>query len=254
MSISDKEVRQAINFQLDKAEANYSKVRTQLFAEGLDLLKAELSANKIDTNIPGFNTIEENKPEVAKFIALVLDIRGSTHHLLQTIKAKATQLERVLYETTAINTMGLLLVNEYKGSITEFLGDGFLALFKIEDLKTPNEVYNAHKCAKNCLRINSEIITEILKDRYSLPALDIGIGLAYSPAIVTVIGFNDNMHPKAIGECVYRASKISKEYNAIRVDSALEKIWPTSKGGSLKFINKDSKYGFDSYIISKKQG
>lgn len=250
MKLSDERIKSIIESKLDEAENNFKKVKPLL--EKATLNKAiTFSAQRIDTNIPGHPTIEVNKPEVTNFIALVLDIRNSTNHLFQAISAKASNLERVLYETTAINTMGLLLVNEFAGSITEFLGDGFLALFKVNDRENPKEVYKAHNCAKKCLRINSEIITSILDERYSLPALKIGIGLAYSPAIVTAIGLGNELHPKAIGECVYRASKISKEIDAIRVDSALEILWPKSDGGKLRFINKETKYGFDSFIVTK---
>lgn len=41
------------------------------------------------------------------------------------------------------------------------------------------------------------------------PPLKIGIGLAMSKAIVSLTGLSDNHHPKAFGECVFRAIKRS---------------------------------------------
>jgi hypothetical protein len=248
--ITDEQIATKINEQLDNAELIWGKVESRFYAErSLDIMKS-LFEHKVETDIPSFEIIEQGKPEVADFIAFVLDIRKSTTHLLTAIDADASQLERVLYETTAISTAGLLLINEYGGGITEFLGDGFLALFKVSDIKDAKEVYKVHQCAKRYLKINNEIISGILSNRYRLPALNIGIGLAFSKAIVTVIGFNDHLHPKAIGECVYKASKIAYEYNKIRIDSALKIIWPKSDDGKVRFVNSITKDGFSSFEIS----
>jgi class 3 adenylate cyclase len=94
-------------------------------------------------------------------------------------------------------------------------------------------------------------VNRILKERYNLPALRIGIGLAYSKALVTIIGTEDNLHAKAMGECVYRASKLSNGSNEIIIDEKLKILWPKRKGGSLSFKGLVNKHDFRSFLIQK---
>lgn len=228
------EIIKEVNISLDGAEKIWEQVAPEFINDSL--VKAFSSDRLTSSNIPGYPFIDGGKPQVGKFIAFVLDIRNSTKHLIQAISAKsakASQLERVLYENTAINTAGAMVINHYNGGITEFLGDGFLALFKVLE---PKDVYKAHNSAKYFLNTVLPELNKILNERYELPNIEIGIGLAYSKAIVTVVGHGNNIHPKAIGECVYRASKLSGGINTILIDERLEKLWPTSKGGKLKFF------------------
>jgi hypothetical protein len=233
MNEFEEELKKTIIRELEIAESIFNDVRDEL-SKSVVFSRMDESIN--DSKIPGFTTVKKGKGEVGDFIALVFDIRNSTDHLIHRISqgnAKVSQLERVYYETTAINTLGIVLVNKHKGRITEFLGDGFLALFPA---KEKDQVYVAHRTAKDCLIYLQSIVNPILQERYNLPELKIGIGLAYSKAIVTLIGVGDDVHAKAIGECIYRASKLSKGYNEVRVDDQLKMFWPTSKGGTLKFI------------------
>jgi hypothetical protein len=254
MAVDVNLLRDKINLALDSAENIWNQVEPELVLEHIE--KAFSAKREIPTQIPGFPFIKEGKPEVAEFIALVLDIRDSTKHLIQAISgrtSKANQLERVLYEITAINTAGSIVIDHYNGGITEFLGDGFLSLFKVGDPEKPDQiVYDSHNSAKYMIDTALPIINDILNSRYSLPALRIGIGMAYSKAIITVVGHEPNIHPKAIGECVYRASKLSNGNNQIRIDERLEKLWPTSKGGKLSFIKLTSKVDFNAYEIHRK--
>ena len=249
------EVITSVNEALDDAEKIWNEVGYHFINERLEKsYRAIGDAEKVPTKIPDFPFIKEGEPQVADFIALVLDIRNSTQHLLQAISAhssKASQLERVLYETTAINTAGSIIVDHYKGGITEYLGDGFLALYHIKDEKNPTEVYDAYNSAEFYLSTALVEINEILHNRYLLPKLEIGIGLAYSKAIVTIVGQGTNLHPKALGECVYRASKLSNGVNEVLIDERLKLLWPHSKGGILKFTFANRGYDFRSYRIMK---
>lgn len=247
-------IKTKIDEALNDAEKIWRQVKPEFINESLR--KAFSAEQLVPTKIPGYKFIEEGKPEVADFIALVLDVRESTKHLTQAISAKtakASQLERVLYEMTAINTAGAIIVDSYNGSITEFLGDGYLALFKVNNKADPKEVYSAHNSAKYFLNIALPKINEIIKERYSLPPLKVGIGMAFSKAIVTVVGYDSNIHPKAIGECVYRASKLSDGINKILIDDRLEQLWPTSKEGKLRFVScQREKLGFKAFEIGRK--
>ena len=235
--MSNSEIKKKIEEELDKAEAIWNKVADKFFAKALYESHA---LGGIVSNIPGYPFLKDGKPEVADFIALVLDIRGATKHLMQRITAggeKVTQLPRIFYETTAINTAGLLIINETNEGITEFLGDGFLAFFKVKNDKKAEEVHRAHAVARKCISVTKNIINPLLAEKYKLPPLEIGVGLGFSKAIITIIGFENNLYPKAIGECVYRASKLSFGRNEILIDKQMRALWPKEKGGTMKFFD-----------------
>jgi class 3 adenylate cyclase len=161
-------------------------------------------------------------------------------------------MQRVLYETTALNAMGTLIFEQYGGGITEFLGDGFLGFFLVDDIDDKEKARNAHKAAKECLRLTHAIINPLLSQRYNLEPLDIGIGMAYSQAMITTVGSGDNLQPKAIGQCVYRASKLCKGQNTIAIDKALRLFWPKSKNGKLRFLRRKEKLDFESFVVERK--
>lgn len=243
------EVKQKVNESLDRAEKVWKKVEVHFMNENL---RKALNINELSSQIPGHAIVIDGKPEVTNFVALVLDIRGSTDHLTQAFANGTSQLERVLYETTAVNTIGQLVVESYSGKITEFLGDGFLALYNAGEDEDANTVYLAHNSAKFLINEALGVVNEILKERYAIPALKIGIGMAYGKAIVTVMGYGNNLQPKALGECVYRASKLSDGVNVIQIDERLKKLWPKSSGGQLQFIAINKKQKFSSYEIRNK--
>lgn len=233
MTTSELELKNKIITELEIAEKIFNDVRDEMIEKSV--VFSRLNESVKPSKIPGFKLIKKGIGEVGEFIAFVVDIRDSTKHLIESISArtaKVSQLERVYYETTALNTCGIEIINKYNGGITEFLGDGFLALFRAEK---NTDVHKAHNAAKDLLKYLELIINPILKERYNLPELKIGIGLAYSKTIVTLIGNNDDLHPKAIGECVYRATKLSNGYNEIRLDERLKMLWPKSDDGKLKF-------------------
>lgn len=245
----NKRIKDEVNKALDNAEAIWSEVGNQMLLEKATRMFS--AGNKIPSQIPGHPFVNQGKPEVADFIAFILDIRGSTKHLLIAIDAKASQLERVLYETAAVNAAGAIVIGHYKGGLTEYLGDGFLALFKVEDESDPKEVYKAYDASQFFLKEALSLVNDILFERYQLPKLKIGIGLAYSKAIVTIVGINNNLHPKAIGECIFRASRLSGGYDEIHIDTKLKCLWPKSDNGSLKFIPTNRFKDIDGYLIRR---
>ena len=250
--ITNDELHNAINAELDKAEAIWAEVSPHFIMERNETFSN--ATGEIPSKIPGFRKLKINEPEVADFIALILDIRGSSKNLMVAISEKdanVSQLPRVFFETTALYTAGALIIENYKGGITEYLGDGFLALFKIEG-KDQEVVYNAYYAAQKCLSTTNEVVNAILKQRYRLPPLNIGIGMAYSRAIVTIVGTNENLHAKAIGECVYRASKLSNGMNEILIDKPLKLIWPKTKDGPISFSSWANSFGFDAFKLTKK--
>lgn len=80
--------------------------------------------------------------------------------------------------------------------------------------------------------------------------LKIGIGLALSKALVSLSGIEGSRHAKAYGECVFRATKLSGGNDIILIDSNLKTAWPSSKGGTLRFVLSDiGKGGVQGYRL-----
>lgn len=86
--------------------------------------------------MPGLPPIYEGQTIIGEFIALVADMRDSTNHLLQAIspkKADISDLQRVFYETSALLPSLAKVVSFHDGKTTEYLGDGILAFFLVDE-------------------------------------------------------------------------------------------------------------------------
>lgn len=186
----------------------------------------------------------------------MLDLRDSTQHLRQAIgkySSDVSMIQRVFYEVSALLPAMAKIVDEYKGAVTEYLGDGLLALFQLPKLRNEQGpiLTNVMLAAKTCLEALHQVVNPILNKRYRLPDLEIGIGLASSEAIISHFGLSPDTQVKVIGECIYFASQCSKGRNEIIVHEGFEAIWPTSKGGMLAFRLKPFR-DFKGYIVEKK--
>lgn len=211
------------------------------------LAKAEI----MPSNIPGHDWVSDDRPLVDTFIAAVVDMRDSSKHLLQAISqkdAKVSQLQRVFYETSALLPAMAQTLKYQQGQVTEYLGDGVLALFRVEPGEEKNTIYKAHWASQDCIGEARTIVNKELARRYSLPPLDLGVGLSCSKAIVTLVGLDGDKHPKAIGECVYRAAKLSKGKNEVYVDAWLRQTWPRGNGGIWGFLEKHLR-GEPGYLV-----
>ena len=102
-------------------------------------------------------------------------------------------LQRVYYETSALLPALAFTISKNNGSVTEYLGDGVLAFFKVDEENVTKSIYEAIDAAKECLDYCLETINTVLKNRYGLPKLEIGIGLAYGEALVTLVGIERDL-------------------------------------------------------------
>jgi len=245
------ELRMLAKQSLDEAMVRFGSVRKDI------KLAAALRNASIQTPIPGYPILDEEFFKVDEFIALMVDMRDSTKHLLELRSGdNICKFERLFYETSTLLPVLARCVAEKNGNVTEYLGDGLLALFHApltSNHQVENEIiYSSYRAAKYCIEAVRTIINPILKDIVDIPPLSIGIGIAYSSAIVSVVGLKDGLRvPKVIGECVYRASKLSKEVNEIMVDDVLYGLWPKEKDGQLRF--KEKQCGrIKGYMVSSK--
>jgi class 3 adenylate cyclase len=234
------------NMSFDEAEGIWNKVGDALIKKSM---LNSLNEVRQFSEIPGHEIVELGKPEVDSFIAMVVDLRNSTNHLMEIYtKGKISQLQRVFYETSALLPVLAMTISWEKGKVTEYLGDGVLALFNSSGNKDA-AIYSAHDAGRDCIYAVESIINPLLEKRYSLPGLKIGVGLAMSQAVVTLIGLETYMQPKAFGECVFRATKLAIGFNEIYTDKAIRYSWPTSKGGKISFTQK--KFGdIDAFLVN----
>jgi hypothetical protein len=245
--MSNNDIKNIVNKSLDRAEAIWDEVGTLVLAKCDESFRAA-----IPSQIPEHSLVDPDKPEVGEFIALVVDMRKSSKHLMCAIaQAKVSQLQRVFYETSALLPAMAQTIYNKEGKITEYLGDGLLSIFKVDNNSPKDSIYASYHAACECIQNVNDIVNPILNDRYSLPNISIGIGLAKSKAVVTTMGLAKYMQPKVVGECVFYASKLSSGNNQIYINESLKGDWPTSKGGVLTFTKKTLNK-VDGYLVTSK--
>ncbi len=243
------EISLLVESSLDSAENNWNKIGTELIKG--ETGRRTITDSYMPSDIPGHSIVHSDNPIVDEFVVLVADMRQSSQHLMCAIspkKAKVSQLERVYYETSALLPALAKTVQAEGGNVTEYLGDGVLALFQRRGEKDSKTLYAALSAARSCIGPVRTIVKRALNSRYKLSELDLGVGMALSKAVVTMVGLPDAPQPKVFGECVFRATKLSKGLNEILVDKQLRLAWPTADDGSLKF-SKRKFDGFDGYLI-----
>ena len=241
-----------INDSLDKAEEHWENGGHELMLANVSksiVAKRESESSKI----PGHPTVHDDITVIDEFVAFVADMRDSSQHLLcaRSIKrSDVSDLQRVFYETSALLPALAQTIKFEEGNVTEYLGDGVLALFRVDAQNKKEAIYAAHSAAKNAIGDTRQLVNEILYDRYKLPNLDLGVGLAMSKSIVTLFGLEGDKHPKAFGECVFRASKLSSGRNEIHIDNNVKVTWPSVQGGTLRFLGKKLN-GVDGFLVGK---
>lgn len=226
--------------RLDEAESIWCQFG-RILSEEVRADALTKTAETAPSGIPGHRTVSDHDPQVDTFIALVADMRDSSKHLLCAIsqkKAAVSELQRLHYETSALLPVLAQTIRFGGGSVTEYLGDGILALFQVDAANPDLARKAAYRVANNCVNDSREIVNTVLRKRYNLPSLDIGVGLSQGRAVVTLIGLHSDKHPKAIGRCVYVATKLSCGQNQVIVDEWLHSAWTTSTDGRLTFTQK----------------
>ena len=248
------EIASIVGRALDKAERIWNEHGLSMDeatrADSAGIIKRE----RVPSRIPGHSTVESGNEGVGAFIALVADIRESSKHLRQAIgkPAKVSLLQRLFYETSALLPALECTIQYEGGAVTEYLGDGVLALFAVDDDDEKSAIYAAYDAAENCLGDTLAIVNDALGKRYDLPPLRFGIGMALGKAVVSLMGLEDNSHAKAFGKCVWDATNLADGENEIKVDEFLHCAWPTRRGGLLGFRKKKGRGDVEGYVVSRK--
>lgn len=230
----EKKVLSVCQKSLDQAESEweYTRAAKKLVEKSAAMESASenliIMDSALPSNIPGHDLVD--KSQISEFIALVCDIRKSTQRLSTTLTdARVNGIQRVFYETSALLPSLEVVIDHFNGAVTEYLGDGVLGFFPYLNA---DDLYNSYYASIGCMEMVRPIVNQEIKDRYNLPPLDIGIGMACGPAMVRKVA---KKHVKAFGRCVWTASKLSGETNTILVDDQLKAKWPSSKGGRISF-------------------
>lgn len=235
------QIRLAIEESLDRAERNWDKVGHVLEAKFVKSAES-IVVDSVPSNIPGYPLVNSDVPKVDEFIALVVDMRASTLRLKTNLKeAKVNGFKRIYYETSALLPAVAITCGFHDGQVTEYLGDGALVLFGVDKNNRSESVRTAYRAAKNCIGEMRNQINLAIATRYQLPNISLGVGVAMSHAMVTTVGYAEKYQPKAIGTCIWDATKLSAGTNVIHISSQVKDAWPSSKGGKMRFKPLDLK-------------
>ena len=246
MALTDEEkqiIRALVKKSLDTAEAEWNKHGKVFEAatEGFALDSIAKRAEIVPSRIPNHPFVSSEHSRVAEYVCLVADMRESSKHLMQEYagsKKTYTTMKRVYFETAALLPALDQTIEFEGGSVTEYLGDGVLALFPVNPDERGPDLKSSLYAARNCIGETRAIVNEELYDRYLLPELHLGVGLGFGNGIIQTVGVPSRRHAKVIGPCVYYATKLSGGWDAILVNESLKVAWPSSKGGKLRFVEK----------------
>ena len=240
----------AISSGLDRAERNWDQVSSEMVKKSMMIEIAQDSA-VMPSQIPGHSLVSEH-PTIDEFIAMVVDMRKSSERLKTCVNSRniSDGFQRVYYETSALLPAISVVTSFHEGVVTEYLGDGALALFQVDKDDKDQTIRKAYRAATQCVQRMRELINSELHKRYNLPPIQLGVGMSISKAMVTLVGSEDNPHPKAIGECVWEATKLSGETNVIMISKNLYSQWPSSKNGKLGFSLRPGRGGINGYRIN----
>lgn len=228
------QLRTLIRKRLDEAEKHWEIGGKRLAEAEMISISAEQAGYNYETHksyLPGYKFVNDSETVIEDYIAFVADMRKSSDHLNTNINAKVSNLQRVYYETSALLPAIALVVDWHGGGVTEYLGDGLLAFFRVDKENKWPSIEKAYNASVATLEEVRNIINTELKERYRLPPLNLGVGLSMSPMLVTLIGLDGQKQPKAIGRCVYKATKLSCEINKVVIDDCLMANWEKSNHG-----------------------
>ncbi len=135
-------------------------------------------------------------------VVMFVDINGSTRMSRNLSSSQLSLIIQVFSQETSLS------ITNYGGYILKFVGDAVIGLFPSEHSPSM-ALNNSFACAVNVLNVISNGINPIFK-KYSLPTINVKIGIEYGDAIILVYGKNmEFAHIDLIGFSISIASKIT---------------------------------------------
>jgi adenylate cyclase len=191
-----------------------------------------------------------------RVIVMYIDINGSTKMSRDLPSSELSLIIQIFSQEISLS------ITNFRGYILKFVGDAVIGLFPSEH--NPSKALdNSFACAVNVLDIIKNGINPIFK-KYSLPPINVKIGIEYGDAIILAYGKNiEFAHIDLIGFSISIASKITtlaspneiiageNAYNLISSDQQKFFIELTSekesKWDSIMKYNNDLKYRIFKY-------
>jgi adenylate cyclase len=137
-----------------------------------------------------------------RVVVLYVDINGSTKMSRDLSSAELSLIIQIFSQEMSLS------ITNYGGYILKFVGDAVIGLFPSEH-NPRKAIENSLACAMNVLEIIKNGINPIFK-KYSLPPINVKIGIEYGEAIILLYGRNiEFAHIDLIGFSISIASKIT---------------------------------------------
>jgi class 3 adenylate cyclase len=222
--------------ELERLAKQYLKVALSHIDSNVNLTERQKKAlSSITINeqaeLPGYEErrIRFGKFENREFVAMMTDIRDSTSII--NSENGLVKMFLIFYVYAGIVAK---IVDKHNGTSTEFLGDGVLNLFGIQEHGQDQALRNSIQAAWDIMDAKDQILNPLFIE-HDLPEIEYGIGIDHGMTIVTHFGYRSDTDLKAFGRCAYNASKLSKLPNQIVVSENSKSVWPSGPGGKLSF-------------------
>lgn len=185
--------------------------------------------SSLESEIPGYENkiMKFGQFEERPFVVVMTDIRKSTELINRPNGEKLMFQVYYAYAAMVAN-----IIDHYGGTVTEFLGDGLLALFEIEGPQVGESLLKSMNAAKEIMEARYLVLNQALAN-HNLPTINYGIGIDYGDTIVTRFGFKGDNDLKAFGKCAHNVSRLCKGVNEIKVSPEARNIWPSDPNGTL---------------------
>lgn len=212
---------------------NYTERNVKRALGKMEFIK-ESTASKID--FPGYTRMRPGDYREAWFTTLFLDIRGSTKRAFEIGPQNTFVTIHALLPTLA------RIVGELDGFVVDYPGDGIMAHWELDDNKDADSVRNCVKAACWMDDAVKTIVNPIL-NKYNIPSLVCGIGVAAGQVIVTKIGISEFVSAKAIGDSVNIAAKLASStlnsgsilLDKVMADFAYDEVAPSEAKSKVAF-------------------
>ena len=135
-------------------------------------------------------------------VVMYVDMNGSTKMSRDLPSLELSLIIQIFSQEVSLS------ITNYGGYILKFVGDAVIVLFP-SDYNPKKALENSFACAINVLNVIQNGINPIFK-KYSLPSINVKIGIEYGDAIILVYGKNSEFaHVDLIGFSISIASKIT---------------------------------------------
>ena len=250
MSANFDDVKQFAEEQFDLANEGAEVIRFSARAKSLsrsEMLMEQygaITANALVDN-PEYEKLKHGFGKSVWSVMLAVDLRGSTNRAVE-IGPKNTYLTMHTFLPTLIN-----LVGSWDGAVVGLRGDGLIAHFGETEVKSDDNTdvssevasqaaQDSVNCGKGMIEAVEEIINPLLDSKGIKSDLRIGVGIDCGHSVVTRIGHLAATELTAYGPPVNNACKFSDQQNRIHVRTRVRELYPSGKGGRVKFRSAGS--------------